>query len=148
MGTEIKRMATDHKRVFLGHTSDQWFLIVTLLVLAVISAMALWAAQHAHNTADDAARLAITVEKHRLHDEVQDHLIDHALQKAIDDNRGATYRICVRQMRVRIAINQDQFRDEPKLPLYDCTPNLVGKPAKRLNAAQSRALTRKYRSLP
>ena len=60
--------------------------------------------------------------------------------------REAEYRICVRQQVVRVAINQDRYHDEPALPLYDCTPNLTGFPARRLTASQAeKFVVRVYR---
>ena len=53
--------------------------------------------------------------------------------------RQAEYRICLRQQVVRAAVNADQDHDEPTLPLYDCTPDLTGGQATRLNTKQTAA---------
>lgn len=68
--------------------------------------------------------------------------------KALQAARHAEYRICVRQMINRAAINLDKDRDEPRLPLYDCAPNLIGKAARLLSPAQSRALERHVATTP
>lgn len=57
--------------------------------------------------------------------------------------RQGEYRICVRQMVTRAAINLDTKHDEPRLRLYDCAPNLVGRPPVLLSLAQTRALKRR-----
>ena len=69
-------------------------------------------------------------------------------QDAIDAARRAEYRICVRQQINRAAIDLPHQNDEPHLPLYDCTPNLKGKPARRLSPAEATALEDHVRYTP
>ena len=66
-------------------------------------------------------------------------LADKGAAEAIDNARQTEYRLCLRQQVVRAAISLDSLHDEPHLPLYDCTPNKVGKPATLLTPAQSKA---------
>lgn len=71
-----------------------------------------------------------------------------AANEAIAAARRAEYRICIRQMVTRAAMNIDLRHDEPPLRLLDCTPNLKGKPASPLSPAQARAFERTVQRNP
>jgi hypothetical protein len=63
--------------------------------------------------------------------------VDELAEQAIVASRRAEYRICVRQMIVRAILDTEAGNDEARLPVYDCTPNLHGRPARRLAARQA-----------
>jgi hypothetical protein len=76
---------------------------------------------------------------------------ENARQDQVDTQaREAEYRICVRQQVTRAFLILDQVdegRDDvAKLPLYDCRPNLVGGPAKRLTPAERQRFLRSIRT--
>jgi hypothetical protein len=73
---------------------------------------------------------------------------DEQQADAIKAARQAEYRICVRQQIIRAAIDLDTGHDEPRLPLYDCKPNLRGQPARRLTPPQSRTFEAYVRNTP
>lgn len=56
---------------------------------------------------------------------------------AISAARQAEYRICVRQMVDRAVVDVTKNNDERHLPIYDCTPNLTGHPARRLTQSET-----------
>jgi hypothetical protein len=71
------------------------------------------------------------------------------LQRQVVAARRAEYRICTRQMVNRAALDTDLTKDEGKLlPLYDCSPNLVGRPARRLTDGEASAYRMKVLATP
>jgi hypothetical protein len=60
--------------------------------------------------------------------------------------RETTYRLCLREQVTRAVLNSDKFSDEPRLPLYDCTPNLTGGVAKLLTSDQAKVFIAKEKN--
>lgn len=58
--------------------------------------------------------------------------------RAIVAARKAEYRICLRQQITRAALALDKNNDEPRLALYDCTPDLEGGEARLLTPKERR----------
>ena len=75
-------------------------------------------------------------------------LILNKQQDTLNHIHQAEYRICVRQMVNRASIDAGSGDDEPKLPLYDCTPNLKGVPAHRMTAAEAAAFEQYVKTTP
>jgi len=67
---------------------------------------------------------------------------------AIMAAQKAEYRICLRQMINRAVIDSDKANDERRLPLYDCTPNLHGKPARRFSTEEAANFIQRADSTP
>lgn len=109
-----------------GSLHDGRFTVVVTFFLAVAVVLSI-------------ATVVISVNQANLNDRQDD---------AIQAAQRAEYRICVRQMINRAAINLDKGSDEPRLPLYDCTPNLSGHSARPLTPTQSRALERRVVTSP
>lgn len=78
----------------------------------------------------------------------------HQANQAIAEGRKADYRICRRQMVNRAIL--DNFRQADKdrddriqpLPLYDCSPNLIGHLPRRLPAGQAMVFRMTVASTP
>jgi hypothetical protein len=69
-------------------------------------------------------------------------------QDALEAARHAEYRLCTRQMVNRAILDSERGRDEKRLPLYDCHPNLYGARAARLTPAQARVFVDRVRRTP
>lgn len=112
------------------HGVDDFFIFISLVLAIGTLILAL---KVSHNT-----------DQIKINRAAHDKQVDYA----IASSRHAAYRICVRQMVGRVAVNLDKDHDERTLPLYDCTPNLFGGAAIRLTAKQSRVYTEQIRRAP
>lgn len=112
-----------------------WFVVILAIGISTVTLILL---NHVHANND-------RIEALERHNARQRQVIEKALtlanqrqDEALVLVRKAAYRLCVREQRIRIAINLDRSRDEPSLVLYDCTPNLTGGAARPLTATQIR----------
>jgi hypothetical protein len=127
--------------------------LIGLLVFVLVVAVGLSIATFIQTSHIDANADAIAALERK--DAMQQRQVGVALTLAnerqdqqIVNARKAEYRICVRQMVNRAAIDLDKGGDEVGLPLYDCTPNLTGEPARLLTPAQRAAFEHYVRTTP
>ena len=113
-----------------------WVLAFTVLVAIGLSIVTIIALRRVQQNSASIRQLEASDNKQAI-------ALIAALDKANDQQdaaivliRQTNYRLCVRQQIVRAAINLDENGDEPRLPLYDCTPDLTGGEAKLLTPAQ------------
>jgi hypothetical protein len=137
-GGDAPRSAVEHYGLLI-------FLVIVAVALSVGTLLLLIQVQNNADMIHDLEQS--NAETFRLSQRAQDSALIEAKQ-ALDAARQAEYRICVRQMINRAVLDTDRHGDERHLPLYDCTPNLAGNPARRLTPAEMRAFGRKVASTP
>lgn len=111
------------------------FLVLAAIILAIISGVSLWTAQRVSTNTDRIDRIVRNEVVHATQAE-------HAIW-------ATDYRICVRQMQLRAAlILHVDFHPDRRLlrslPIFDCTPDLQGKPARKLTQAEARAYLKRF----
>lgn len=113
----------------------RWWLGICVAILIIVSAGTLVLLARVNHNTERLDRIVRQTTSHAQEDE-------QAL-------RAATYRICVRQMQVRAAIILHVDRTPNNrllrvLPIFDCTPDLKGMPARELTPSDTRAFLRHF----
>jgi hypothetical protein len=109
--------------------------LIAFLIAGVMSAYAI----HVASVADHDAQRITRLERVDVADL---HHADDQHERSVQLIRQTDYRLCLRGQVTRAAINSDKDHDEPRLALYDCSPDLRGGVAVRLTAAQAAAFER------